>query len=121
MKFTASRLSDGNIVSPDQISIDEYHICRCFSFSTFSYLHIDMQKVSVCTDIEQYVIDKVKEIRTSKKISQAKLAHLLDLLVEFIGNVENPSNIAKYNLNQLNRISKELLVPFKNFFPEYSL
>lgn len=77
-----------------------------------------MQRASVNTDIEQYVIDKVKEIRTLKGISQAKLAHLIDLSVGFIGNVENPRHIAKYNLNHLNRISKELDVPFSDFFPE---
>jgi len=77
-----------------------------------------MQRASVNTDIEQYVIDKVKEIRTSKGISQAKLAHLIELSVGFIGNVENPKHIAKYNLNHLNRISKELNISFKEFFPE---
>jgi transcriptional regulator with XRE-family HTH domain len=80
-----------------------------------------MQRSSVNTDIEQYVIDKVKEIRTSKGISQAKLAHLIELSVGFIGNVENPRHIAKYNLNHLNRISKELGEPFKDFFPEMGI
>lgn len=77
-----------------------------------------MQKESISTEIEQYVINKVKEIRTSKGISQAKLAHLIDLSVGFVGNVENPKHVAKWNLNHLNRISKELDVPFKDFFPE---
>ena len=80
-----------------------------------------MQSNSVNTPIEQYVIDKVKEIRTSKGISQAKLAHLIDLSVGFIGNVENRKHIAKYNLNHLNRISGELEVAFCDFFPEYSI
>lgn len=80
-----------------------------------------MQRASVNTTIEQYVIDKVKEIRTSKGISQAKLAHLIDLSVGFIGNVENPKHIAKYNLNHLNRISKELDANFRDFFPEKAL
>ena len=80
-----------------------------------------MQRSSVNTDIEQYVIDKVKEIRTSKGISQAKLAHLIDLSVGFIGNVENPKHVAKYNLNHLNRISKELDVDFKDFFPKKAI
>ncbi len=77
-----------------------------------------MQKESISTDIEQYVINKVKAIRTAKGISQAKLAHMIDLSVGFIGNVENPNHIAKWNLNHLNRISKELNVPFKDFLPE---
>lgn len=77
-----------------------------------------MQKESISTDIEQYVINKVKEIRTAKGISQARLAHMIDLSVGFIGNVENPNHIAKWNLNHLNQISKALNVPFKEFFPE---
>jgi len=76
-----------------------------------------MRNESITTDIEQYVIEKVKEIRISKGISQAKLAHLIDLSVGFIGNVENPRHIAKYNLNHLNSISKALDVDFKDFFP----
>lgn len=77
-----------------------------------------MQKESIKTDIEQYVIHKVKEIRTTKGISQAKLAHMIELSVGFVGNIENPTHIAKWNINHLNRISKELDVPFKDFFPE---
>ncbi len=80
-----------------------------------------MQKQSINTDIEQYVINRVKEIRASKGISQAKLAHMIDLSVGFVGNVENPNHIAKWNLNHLNRISKELDVPFREFFPERGL
>jgi len=77
-----------------------------------------MQKESISTDIEQYVINKVKEIRTAKGISQAKLAHMIEISVGFVGNVENPTHVAKWNLNHLNQISKELDVPFKYFFPE---
>ena len=77
-----------------------------------------VQRESVSTEIEQYVIDKVKEFRTSKGISQAKLAHIIDLSVGFIGNVENPRHIAKYNLNHLNRIAKEFDIPISCFFPD---
>lgn len=77
-----------------------------------------MQAQSVKSEIEQYVIDRVKDIRVSKGVSQAKLAHLIDLSVGFVGNVENPKHVAKWNINHLNRISTELDVPFKDFFPE---
>ncbi len=77
-----------------------------------------MHKESISTDIEQYVINKVKEIRIDKGVSQAKLAHMIDLSVGFVGNVENPKHVAKWNLNHLNRISKELDIPFIDFFPE---
>lgn len=77
-----------------------------------------MKKDFIQSEIEQFVINKVKEIRISKGISQAKLAYLIELSVGFVGNVENPTHIAKWNINHLNRISKELNIPFKDFFPE---
>lgn len=80
-----------------------------------------MSKESVKTVIEQYVIERVREIRVSKGISQAKLAHLMDISVGFVGNVENPKHIAKWNLNHLNRISQVLDIPFKDFFPEKAI
>jgi len=76
-----------------------------------------MQKDSLNTEIEQYVIKRVKEIRVEKGISQAKLAHLIDLSVGFVGNVENPKHIAKWNLNHLERIASVLGVSMREFFP----
>ena len=75
-----------------------------------------MQKESINSGIEQYVINKVKEIRVSRGISQAKLAHMIELSVGFVGNVENPTHIAKWNLNHLERIAKVLEVSMKEFF-----
>ncbi len=77
-----------------------------------------MQKESANTEIEQYVIKRVKKIRNEKGVSQAKLAHLIDLSVGFVGNVENPKHIAKWNLNHLEKIAKALEVSMKDFFPE---
>ncbi len=80
-----------------------------------------MSKESLKSEIELYVIDRVKAIRIKKGISQAKLAHLLDISVGFIGNVENPNHRAKYNLNHLNSIAKVLDCSFSDFFPKTSL
>lgn len=41
--------------------------------------------------IEKYVINKVKQRRLELRISQAELAHLLDVSEGFIGNIENPN------------------------------
>lgn len=49
--------------------------------------------------IEKYVINKVKQRRADLGISQAKLAHLLDVSEGFIGNIENPNYLGKYNLD----------------------
>lgn len=73
------------------------------------------------TEIELYVIGRVKEIRTKKKLSQAKLAILIDVSVGFIGHVENPKHRAKYNLNHINRLVKALDCDFKDLFPEKHL
>ena len=54
------------------------------------------------TPIEQYVIDKVREKRLAQKMSQATLAYCLGVSRGFIGDVENPNQRAKYNLNHIN-------------------
>ncbi len=71
--------------------------------------------------IEQYVIDTVKELRTSKNISQAELARLLDVSEGFIGNVENKNYRAKYNLNHINELAKIFKCSPKDFLPEKPL
>lgn len=73
------------------------------------------------TEIELFVIDKVKEMRLKANISQAQLAIKLDVSVGFIGHVESPSRRAKYNLNHLNKLVLILDCRFKDFFPEEAL
>ena len=65
------------------------------------------------TPIEQYVIDKVREKRLAQKMSQATLAYCLGVSRGFIGDVENPNQRAKYNLNHINELSI--------IFPTFSL
>jgi transcriptional regulator with XRE-family HTH domain len=77
-----------------------------------------MRERSTKSEIEQYVVQKVKDLRLENGISQAKLAHLIDISVGFVGNVENPRHIAKWNINHLNSISKALDIPFREFFPD---
>ena len=60
------------------------------------------------TPIEQYVIDKVREKR---------LAYCLGVSRGFIGDVENPNQRAKYNLNHINELSIIFNCPFSDFFP----
>jgi len=68
--------------------------------------------------IDQFVIDKVREIRLKKNISQAELADYIDLSRGFIGDVENPNHRAKYNLNHLNKIAIALDCSIRDFLPE---
>lgn len=70
------------------------------------------------SQIEQFVIDKIREKRIEKGISQSELANLLDVSIGFIGNVENPKYRAKYNLNHINDIAHILECSPKDFLPE---
>lgn len=67
--------------------------------------------------IEDFVIQKVKQMRTERGISQAELSRLIDLSEGFIGNVENPKQRAKYNLNILNELAKVFKCSPQDFLP----
>jgi transcriptional regulator with XRE-family HTH domain len=73
------------------------------------------------SNIEQYIINAVKERRIAKGISQRELAYLLDVSTGFIGDIENPKYRAKYNLNHINELAKILECSPKDFFPEKPL
>lgn len=70
------------------------------------------------SDIEQYVIDKIKETRIARGFSQEDIATFLDTTRGFVGQIESLNHTAKYNLNHLNTLSLELGVSLKDFFPE---
>jgi len=71
--------------------------------------------------IEQFIIDKVREKRLKLGISQAELAHQLDVSEGFIGNVESPNYRAKYNVNHLNDIAKVFKCSPRDFWPKEPL
>jgi len=71
--------------------------------------------------IDLYVIDKVREIRTQKNISQAELAHRIEVSQGFIGKVESLKYEAKYNLNHLNKIAEALEISPKELLPQEKL
>jgi transcriptional regulator with XRE-family HTH domain len=74
-----------------------------------------MQKKS---NFELAVIQKVKEIRESRKLGQRDIAALLGVTEGFIGQIESPNNASKYNLNHLNTLAKELQCSPKDFIPD---
>lgn len=71
--------------------------------------------------IEQYVINRVKELRVERNISQAELSRLLDVSEGFIGNVESKNYRAKYNLRHINALAKIFRCSPKDFLPEKAL
>nr|WP_322625889.1 helix-turn-helix transcriptional regulator [uncultured Flavobacterium sp.] len=68
--------------------------------------------------IELYIIEKVKEIRKSKKISQQVLSLAIGKGTSFISDIEAPSKTAKYNVLHLNLIAKALDCSPKDFWPD---
>lgn len=70
------------------------------------------------TNIDQYVINKVKEIRITKGYSQEDIASILDTTRGFVGQIESPNYQTKYNLNHLNILAIELECSPKDFLPE---
>lgn len=71
--------------------------------------------------IDQYVINKVKERRLEKNISQADLAYELGMSVGFIGKVESSKYTSHYNIKHLNQLAKILECSPQDFLPKKPL
>ena len=70
------------------------------------------------SDIETFVINKVKERREQENLSQSELAVRLDVSNGFIGQAESPNYPTKYNLNHLNKLALIFNCSVKDFIPE---
>lgn len=68
--------------------------------------------------IDLFVIDKVKEMRQQKGLSQRELAYLLDMSPGFIGDIESGKRFAKYNLKHINKLAEIFECSPKDFLPE---
>ena len=73
---------------------------------------------SLKTDIEAYVINKVKEKREQNNLSQSELAVRLNVSNGFIGQAESSNSPTKYNLNHLNSLAIIFKCSLKDFIPE---
>lgn len=70
------------------------------------------------TQIEEYIIKRVKEMRTERGWSQQVLADYMNLSQGFIRDVESPRRNQKYNLNHINTLARVFECSFSEFFPE---
>ncbi|MBL7739080.1 MAG: helix-turn-helix transcriptional regulator [Chitinophagaceae bacterium] len=75
----------------------------------------------VKSKIDIYVIDRVKEKRVEKNLSQADLAYELEVSVGFIGMVESSKYDTHYNLKHLNDLARILKCSPQEFLPKKSL
>jgi transcriptional regulator with XRE-family HTH domain len=71
--------------------------------------------------IDQFVINKVKEMRVAHGLSQKELSIRMDFSEGFVGHVENPKRRDKYNLTHLNTLSKIFKCSIKDFLPDKPL
>jgi transcriptional regulator with XRE-family HTH domain len=76
---------------------------------------------AVKTEIDLFVIGKVKELRVKNGISQVVLAVKLEVAESFIGAIENPKNRAKYNLSHINKLAAIFDCSPQYFLPETAL
>jgi transcriptional regulator with XRE-family HTH domain len=72
----------------------------------------------VKSKIDIYVIERVKEKRIEKNLSQADLAYELEMSVGFIGMVESSNYDTHYNLKHLNDLAKILKCSPQDFLPK---
>jgi len=70
------------------------------------------------TELDLYVIERVKEFRSKINMSQAVLAIKLDVSDAFIGQIENPKHRAKYNLAHINKLAQIFDCSPKDFLPD---
>ena len=73
------------------------------------------------TEIDLFVIAKVKEMRTEQGWSQAALAGRINVSATFIGNAENPKLADKYNLTHINKFARIFDCSPKDFLPQKPL
>ena len=70
------------------------------------------------SDIEAYVINRVKELREHNNLAQSELAVKLNVSNGFIGQVESSKSPTKYNLNHLNKLAIIFNCSLKDFMPD---
>jgi transcriptional regulator with XRE-family HTH domain len=68
--------------------------------------------------VDLFVIEKVKERRIEKGLSQADMAYELGVSVGFIGKVESTKYPTHYNIKHLNDLAKILKCSPQDFLPK---
>ena len=69
------------------------------------------------SDIDLFVINRIKEKRKELNVSQRGMAAILDCTAGFIGQVESENSDTKYSVQQLYLIAKDFECSPADFFP----
>lgn len=70
------------------------------------------------TEIERIIIDKVREMRQDRNMSQLELSQRIGVNDSFVGQVERVGTSEKYNIRHLNEIAKVLKCSLWDLIPE---
>ena len=71
------------------------------------------------TPIDIYVIEKVKEMRTERNVSQEDLSIALGFKSNgFVGQIESPNYAKRYNLQHINKLAMIFNCSPRNFLPD---
>lgn len=73
------------------------------------------------SELDLYIVNKVKQLRLENNMSQAVLAIKLEVSDAFIGQIENPKHRAKYNIAHINKLAKIFECSPRDFLPEKPL
>lgn len=70
------------------------------------------------SDFESYIMNRIREERVRRGLSQNDVADILNVSRGFIGQIESPNFSSKYSLDQINEMAKELKCSPKDFMPD---
>lgn len=72
------------------------------------------------SDYQIFIINKIRKIRMSKKISQLDISELLNISSGQVGNIETPKRSHKYTLSQLHLLCDEFKINIYDLFLDES-
>ncbi len=90
----------------------------------YAFYYADLVRImskSNLTPIEQYVVDKVREMRIARGLTVRDLANELEVSFGFIGDVESTKRRAKYKLEHLNKLAEVFECSPRDFLPKQRL
>ena len=72
------------------------------------------------TDYQNNIINRVRQIRNDRNLSQIDISALLDISSGQVGNIETPTRPHKYTLGQLSLLCDEFEINIQDLFLEHS-
>lgn len=80
-----------------------------------------MAKTIKKSSVDWYIVNKVRDLRIKRGMSQEELAIHLGISRGFVGHIESPEFVSKYSMVQLNDIAKIFKCSPRDFLPEKPL